>query len=134
MRLFCSIFNHGHAIRQSGGQHDVHGGAHRDLVQKDVGALDPSAGGLRHNEAALGIHLHPQGAEALQVLVNGARAAEVAPAGQGHVRRAEAAQQCTQHVVGGPAAAGALVGNPPVAEAGAVNFHGVWVEKAHSCA
>ena len=73
-------------------QHNVDGSAYGHLVQENVGPLHPAAGGLRHNKAALGVHLHAQGPEALQVLVNGARAAEVTPAGQGYVRRTEAAQ------------------------------------------
>ncbi len=134
MGLLGRILNDGHALRHGGGQHNVDGSAYGHLVQENVGPLHPAAGGLRHDKAALGVHLHAQGPEALQVLVDGAGAAEVAASGQRHVRPAEAAQQRAQHVVGGAAAAGALIGDPTVAQAGTVDFHGVGVDKAHLCA
>ena len=134
MGLFCGVFDNGHALGQGGGHHDVDGSPHGDLVQEDAGALDAASRGLGHDEAALGVHLGPQGFEALQVLVDGPGAAEVAAAGQGHVRRAEAAQQSAQHVVGGPALAGGFVGHAAVAELRAVHLHGVGVEVAHACA
>src|SRR5699024_8421115 len=84
-----------------------------------------------HDKAPLGVHLGSQGPEALQVLVDGTGAAEVAAAGEGHIRQAEPAQQSPQHVVGRPAAAGGLVGNPAVAELGGVDLHGVEVDITH---
>ena len=131
MGLLGRILNDGHALRHGGGQHNVDGSAYGHLVQENVGPLHPAAGGLRHNKAALGVHLHAQGPEALQVLVDGAGAAEVAASGQRHVRPAEAAQQRAQHVVGGAAAAGQLVGHAAIAEPGAVHLHRMRVYITH---
>ena len=132
--LLGGVFNDGHALGHGGGEHNVDGGPHRGLVQEDVGPLQPAAGGLGHDKAALGVHLGPQGAKTLQMLVDGPGAAEVAPAGQGHVRAAEAAQQGPQHIVGGAAPAGGLIGHPAAAEAGAVDLYGVGVYITHLCA
>ena len=114
--LLGHVFHHRQPLGQDGGQHDVDGGAHRDLVQEDVGARQPAAltaSGV--DKAALDLHLGPQGLEPLQVLVDGTGAAKVAAAGQRHIRQAEPAQQGPDQVVGGPAAAGGVIGNPGVA-------------------
>ena len=131
MGLLGGVFNDGHALGHGGGEHNVDGGPHRGLVQEDVGPLQPAAGGLGHDKAALGVHLGPQGAKTLQMLVDGPGAAEIAPAGQGHVRRAEAAQQGPQHIVGRAAAPGGLVGHPAVAQGGAVDLHRMGVYITH---
>ena len=134
MGLLGGVLNDRHAVRHGGGQHDVDGGSHGDLVEEDVGPVDPSALGLGRHEAALGGHVGPQGAEALQMLVDGPGAAEVASAGQGHVRQAEPAQQRAQHIVGRPAAARGFIGDPAVAELAAVDLYGVGVYITHLCA
>ena len=113
------------------GQHDVDRGPYGNLVQKNAGSFYAASGGFGHNKAALGVHMGPQGAKPLQMLVNGPGTAEVAPAGQRYVRRAKPAQQSTQHVIGSPAAAGGFIGNPAVAQIGAVDFHGVRVYITH---
>ena len=49
MGFLGGVFDDGQAIRQGGGQHNIHGGPHRYHVQVDLGAV---AGGLCRGPAA----------------------------------------------------------------------------------
>ena len=116
--LLGSVFDDGVAVRQSGGHHDVHGGTHGDHVQIDVGAVEPAAGSVGQNEAALHHHLGAQSGEALDVLVDG------------HLGTAEAAQQGTDQVIAGADLVGQLIGSAGGADAGGVDLHGVGIDAA----
>ena len=63
------------------------------------------------------------------MLVNGPPA-QVAPAGQGDFRPAEAAEQCAHQVVAGSNFSGQFVGNLAVADVGTVNLYGGAVDSA----
>ena len=130
MRLFGGVLDDRHALGQNGGEHDVHGSAHGDDVQVDLGALHPARPGAGVNIAALYVHVGPHGHKTLDVLVNGAPA-EVAAAGRGDLRRAEAAQQRADQIVGGPNLAGQLLRDAGVADMGAVDVHRSAVDRAY---
>ena len=102
MRLLGGVFNHGVALGQYGGHHDVHGGADGHDIQIDVGAGEAAGlhGGI--DVAPLGGNAGAQRAKALYVLVNGADAAEIAAAGHGDLGSAEAPQQRADEIVGRP--------------------------------
>ena len=122
MGLLGGVLDDGVALRPDGGHHDVHGSAHRHHIQIDVGALQ--AAGLRGgvDEAALHHDLGAQGGKALHVLVDGPHP-EVAAAGHGHLRLAEAAQEGTDQIIGGPHLPGQLIGSPGGADAAGVDLH-----------
>ena len=69
--LLGGVLNDSQAVGQHGRQHDVHGGAHRDDVQIDLGAAHAAVFGLGMDVAAPHIHVGPHGHKALDVLVNG---------------------------------------------------------------
>mgnify|MGYP001527984687 CR=1 FL=1 len=79
--------------------------------------------------AALHLHGSTHGGEALDVLVDGADA-EVAAAGHGHIRLAEAAQQSADEIVGGPDPMRQVIGGPGAVDMTAVNLHRVAVDGA----
>ena len=98
MRLLRRIFDDGRAVRQSCGHHDVHGRADGDHVEIDVRAPHAPALGGGADVVALA-HGRTHGGKALDVLVDGAGAAEVAAAGHGDLGLAEAAKQCADEIV-----------------------------------
>ena len=120
--LLGGVFNDGHAIGQHAGQHDVHGGPHRDHVQIDLTAGQTAAGHLGADQAVAHIHIRPHGDETLDVLVDGP-SAQVTAAGEGDLRPAEAAQQSAHQIVAGADAAGQLVRDLTVADVGTVDVH-----------
>ena len=130
MRLAGGVFNDGHAVGQHGGQHDVHGSAHRDNVQIDLGAAHPSAPALGVDKSAADIHIGAHGHKALDVLVDGTHA-EIATAGHGHLGTAKAAQQGADQVVGGADLPGQHLGHLPVVDMGTVDLHGGAVDGAY---
>ena len=46
--LLGRVFNHGVPLCQNRGHHDIHGGAHGDHIQIDIGAGEPAGGARRH--------------------------------------------------------------------------------------
>ena len=128
--LLGDILDDGGALRQGGGHHDIHGGAHGDHIQIYVGAVETAALRRGVDEAALQRDLGAHGGEALHVLVDGPDAAEVAAAGHGHLRLAEAAQQGTHEVVGGPDPPRQVIGGAGAGDVTAVDLHRVGVEEA----
>ena len=129
MRLLGSVLDDGVAFRPDGGHHDIHGSAHGDHIQIDVGALE--AAGLRGSvdEAALHHDLGAKRGKALHVLVDGAHP-EVAAAGHGDLRLAEAAQERTNQIIGGPHLPGQLIGGSGGADAAGVDLHCMAVDDA----
>ena len=130
MGLLRGVFDDGHALRQRGGQHNVHGGAHGDHVHVNLGAhqLVPFGPGL--DVAAADVHLGPHGHKALDVLVDGPPA-EVAAARRGHLGAAETSQKRTDEIIGGADFPRQLVGHFSVADMGAVHVHRGPVHRAH---
>ena len=123
MRLPGSVFNDSCALRQHGGEHEVHGGPHAGHVQVDLAALQPSPLGLRAHIAVFDLHLRPQGGKSLQMLVDGP-AAEVAAPGHGHLRLAEPPQHGPQQVIAGPELPPRVIGHRLPPHGGAVHLHG----------
>ena len=131
MGLLGGVFDDGHAVGQGGGQHNVHGGPHRDDVQIDLPpgqAAPPGDPGV--DQAVAHVHLGPHGHEALDVLVHGP-AAQVAAAGQGDLGPAEPAEQRPHKVIAGSDLSGQLVGDLAVADVGAVHLHRGPVDYPH---
>ena len=79
--------------------------------------------------APLDLHVGPHGHKALDVLVDGP-VAQMAAAGQRDLRRAEAAQQGPDQVVGGPDFPGHVQPHLFIVDAGAVDIHGGTVHRA----
>ena len=131
MGLLGHIFQHRHSLRQHAGQHQVHGGAHGHHVQIDLSSLQSGPVGGGADVAVFHFHPGAQGGQALDVLVDGA-SAQVAAAGHGHLRVAEAAQQRAHQIVAGPDLAPDLIGHRPVADVAAVHLHGGAVDGAHT--
>ncbi len=123
------VFDDGGTLCHGGGQHDVHGGAHRDYIQIDGGALHPAFPGHGIDEAAADLHIGPHGGETLDVLVNGA-AAEVTAAGKGHLCRAKPAEHGADEVVGGTNFSRQGIRHPGVADMGTVDIHRGAVHRA----
>ena len=80
VRLLGGVFDDSCALGKRRGHHDVHRRADGNHVEIDVRALHAAAVGLGADEVALA-HLGAHSDEALDVLVDGAHAAEVAAAG-----------------------------------------------------
>ncbi len=123
MRLLGGVFNDGEAVGQGSGQHDVHGGAHRNDVQIDLRALQTAVPGGGVDIAAPHIYIGAHGGEALDVLVDGPPT-QIAAAGRRHLGGAKAAQQRADQVIAGADLPGQLVGDRLVAHVGAVDIHG----------
>ncbi len=118
------VLNDGGALGQSARQHQIHGGAHRDDVHVDGGAHEMAAARHGVDDAAVHVHVRAHGGEALDVLVNGPPpAAEITAAGGGNLGGAEAAQQGADEIIGGADLPGQGVGDPGVADVGAVDLH-----------
>ena len=100
MRLLGSVFDDGGAVGERRGHHNVHRRTDGDHVEVDVRALHAVAACLGADEVAL-THLGAHGGEALDMLVDGTHAAEVAAAGHRDLGLAEAAEQRADEVVGG---------------------------------
>ena len=131
MGLLGGVLDNGHALRQGGGQHDVHSGAHGDDVQIDLPAGQAApAGDLGIDQAVAHVHLGPHGHKALDVLVDGP-SAQIAPAGQGHLCPAEAAQQGPHQIIAGSDLPGQLIGDLTVPNVGTVDLHRGAVDGAH---
>ena len=105
---------------------------HRNHVQVDLPTSQAAAGHLGADQAVAHVYIGPHRDEALDMLVDGA-AAQVAAAGEGHLRPAEAAQQSAHQIVAGTNPAGQLVWDLPVADVGAVNVHRGAVDGADIC-
>ena len=82
------------------GHHNVHRRTDGDHVEVDVRALHAVAACLGADEVALA-YLGAHGGEALDMLVDGTHAAEVAAAGHRDLGLAEAAEQRADEVVAG---------------------------------
>ena len=132
--LLGAVFDDGVALSHGGGHHDVHGGAHGDNVQIDVGALETAALGEGADEAALHHYLGAQGGKALDVLVDGADAAEVAAAGHGDFCLTEAAKQGTDEVIGSADLPAQLIIRAGGVDVAAVNLHRVGIDGADGSA
>ena len=131
MGLFGRVFDDSGAVGQGGGQHDIHGRAHGDDIQIDLGAAEPrSVLDPGVDEAAPDVHLGAHGHKALDVLVDGA-VAQMAAAGGGHLGAAEPAQEGADEVVGGADFPCQLIGDLCVADVGAVDVHRGTVDRAH---
>ena len=128
MGLFRHIFQHGLAPGQHSAEHGVHGSPHRHGIKEHMRARKLFAAHVDH--AVLHRVARPQSAESLQVLVDGA-GPQVAAAGHGHLRRAEAAQQRAQKVIAGPHLAGEIIRHFRAAHMGGVDLVGVFIEHAH---
>ena len=128
--LLGGVLNDRQAVGQHGRQHDVHGGAHRDDVQIDLGAAHAAVFGLGMDVAAPHIHVGPHGHKALDVLVNGP-SAEVTAARRGHLGGAEPAQQRPNKVIRGADFPRQLLRHTGVADVGAVHVHRGAVDGAH---
>ena len=115
------------AIRQGGGQQNIHGGPHRYHVQVDLGAVEAACGGGGVNKAVFHLNLRPHGGKTLQVLVNGPHP-QVTAARRGHLGPAEAAQQGADEVIGGAHSPCQFVGDAAAANVTAVNFKCVLVD------
>ena len=120
-------------LGQNGGHHDVHGSAHGYHVQVDVGAGEAAFLHGSVDIAALDGDAGAQGGKSLDMLVNGPDAAEIAAAGHGDLRLAEAAQQSADQVIGGPQLPAELIGGAGGVDMAAVDLHGVAVDGADAC-
>ncbi len=130
MGFLGGVFDDGQAIRQGGGQQNIHGGPHRYHVQIDLGAVEAACGGGGVNKAVFHLNLRPHGGKTLQVLVNGPHP-QVTAAGRGHLGPAEAAQQGADEVIGGADLAGQLIGDILFIDMGAVQLHCGLVDHAY---
>ena len=130
MGLLGGVFDDGQPVGQRSGQEDVHGGAHRHHIQIDLRTVEPAGGGGGMDKAVLHLNSGSHGGEALQVLVNGPHP-QVTPAGWGHFRPAEAAQQGPDQIVGSTNLAGQFVGNILLMDMGTVQLHGGGVDHPH---
>ena len=81
-----------------------------------------AAGHLGADQAVAHVHVGPHGHKALDVLIDGP-AAQIAAAGQGDLRPAEAAQQGADQIVAGTDFPGQLIGDLTVADVGTVHVH-----------
>ena len=133
MRLLGGVLDGGHALRQHGGHHNIHGRAHAHHVQIYRRAHQPSVLGGGVDEASLHRHLRTHGGKALDVLVDGAHA-EVAASRHGDGGLPEPPQQRAQQIVAGADAAGKIVGRAGGVDGVAVDLNGVLVQHAHLCA
>ena len=133
MRLLGCVFDDGGALCQHRGHHDIHGGAHGHHIQIYGGTGEPALPGTGLDETALHLYLGAHGAKALDMLVDGPYA-EVAAAGHGHLGLSETAQQGADEVVGGPDAAGHIVGGIGGTNGVAVQLNGVPVQHPDPCA
>ena len=131
MGLLGGVFDDRHAGGQGGGQHNVHGGPHRDDIQVDLSPGQPgSVGHPGVDQAVAHLHVGPHGHKALDVLVH-RPAAQVAAAGQGDLRPAEPAEQRPHQIVAGTDFPSQLVGHLTVADMRAVHLYGGAVDQAH---
>ena len=129
MRLLGGVFDDGGALGQRRGHHDVHRCTDGDHVEIDVRALHAPAVGLGADEVALA-DLGTHGDKALDVLIDGAHAAEVAAAGHGDLGLAEAAKQRADEVVGGADLVRKLLRDLRGGDMAAVDLHIAAVEEA----
>ena len=130
MGLLGGVFDDSEAVSQDGGQHDIHGGPHRDDIQIYLAA--GQTGAIGHpgvDEAVAHLHLGPHGDKALDMLVH-RPAAQIAAAGQGNLRPAEPAQQSAHEVIAGADFPGQLIGNLAVADVGAIHLDGSFIDDA----
>ena len=130
VRLLRRIFDDGRAVRQSRGHHDVHGRADGDHVEINVRALHAPALGGGADVVALA-HGRTHGGKALDVLVDGAGAAEVAAAGHGDLGLAEAAKQCADEIVARAQLVRQLLRGAGGDDVAAVKLHVAAVEHAN---
>ena len=126
MRLLGTVFKDGLALRHDGGKHPVHGRADADLIEEDMSAGQALLGADR-DHAVVHAVLRAEGAEGLEVLVDGA-GAKVTAAGHGHLCLAVAGQQRAEEVVAGAHLAGQIVRHIGAGEVGGVDLVGVPVQ------
>ena len=118
MRLLGTVLKDGLTLRHDGGKHPVHGRADADLIEEDMSAGQALLGADR-DHAVVHAVLRAEGAEGLEVLVDGA-GAKVTAAGHGHLRLAKAGQQRAEEVVAGAHLAGQIVRHIGAGEVGGV--------------
>ena len=130
--LLGGVFDDGEPLGQGGGQHDVHGGAHRHHVQIDLGAGQPPTAGGGVDIAPLDLHVGPHGHKALDVLVDGPSAEVTAP-GERYLRGAKPPQQRSNQIIAGPNFSSGLIGYLAVDNMGAVHIYCGAVDSFHLC-
>ena len=133
MGLLGGIFNNGSTLRQHRRQHQIHGSAHAGHIQINLTALQPPRLGGGAHIPLFHPDLGPQRRQALQMLVNGP-ASEVAPAGHGHLRRAEPAQHGPQQIIAGPELPPRVIGHRLAPHMAAVHLHSGAVDDPHAAA
>ena len=97
--LLGRILNDGQASRLDSGQHDIHGGTDRDNIHVDGVAGKGVRLGV-DNGVLLHVDRGTEGLKALQVLVDGTDAAEVAAARHGDPRLGVSAKQSSKQIIG----------------------------------
>jgi hypothetical protein len=122
------IFDHSPAPCQHGCQLQVDRRAHGYHVQQDIRAVEPSRR-LRADDAVFDLHRRSHGGESLDVLVDGTHAAEIAAAGHGYGGLAIAPQHGADQIIGGAQATHHVKGGLRLGDAGAVDVHGVLVDR-----
>ena len=133
VRLLRRVFDDGGALGQRRRHHDVHRRAHGDDVEVDVRALHVSALGVGDDIVALA-HGGAHGGEALDVLVDGTHAAEVAAAGHRDLGAAEAPQQGADQIIGGAQLVRQILRDMCGVDVPTIDLHVRGIEKAHVCA
>lgn len=116
--FFGNILQHGHTAGFHGGQHDIDGGADRNLIEVDVRPLQ--ALGISVDETVFDADLGTQQLEALDVLIDGTNA-EIAPAGHGNTGLAKTPQQRADEIIAGTHVLGELVGDGGFGEGGSID-------------
>ncbi len=130
MGLLGGVFNDGGAMGQGGGQHDVHGGAHRGDVHIDRGALHIALLCRGTDQAAPNVHIGAHGGKAFDMLVNGA-VAQVAAAGWGHLGAAEPGEEDADEIVAGANLPGRFIRDGLVSHMRAIDVHRGAVHRPH---
>ena len=133
VRFLCGVLDNGRAVRQDCADHDVHGRADGDDVEIDTAARQAVCRGGGADEAILEVNGGTDGLEALDVLVDGARA-EVAAAGQRHAGMAEAAELRADEIIGGADTAHQRVGGLRIAHICAAELQRIRTQAADLCA
>ena len=129
MRLLRAVFDDRHAAAKNGSKQNVHRRADGDNVKVHMAALEAAFGCVRADIAAQLLHARAHRFKALDVLVDGAHA-EIAAAGHGNARVAEAAEFGADEIVGSADAAHKIDGCRSVAHVRAVDLERVPAEAA----
>ena len=132
VRLFRHIFQNGQPLCADSGQHDINGCANGNAIKINMTARQLLGFGADH--AMIDGNIRSQSFKSLNMLINGAHPAEIAPTGHCHRAFGITPQQRTQKIIRSAHVPGNIKRHRRGNNMGSIDFHRCFIAHFNFCA